>query len=347
MMCLRGSSSWWAVATLLGTLGCATLSGRLENAQRMSCQSALDEHAKLVAEQGYSAEPERQEYEVFIAGCMLQLGHHKPALELARKIEKPKLRGEALALTARAAAALGDVQQAQAALEALPSVGPVYPELFLQSVEFRKYATEEWFIAAALSAWSPSGRMGLDDYMGRLLRRHDETLVPLRVAAADSGREPGEWAVWIGTVKEGRLDREKDETRLVAEGLDVRRELVAVDRKLTKIEAKWSSFTLASGTIRNAGYGSAAVRTYGTGAGSGTLTPEYETDEVYEETFTPNGVKFVVEYPGLSEQVVQAATVAVVGRYAGRDADGLPRLRAIMVAARAEQQSRQRVHDDP
>ena len=134
---------------------------------------------------------------------------------------------------------------------------------------------------------------------------------------------------------------------MVAEGLDVRRELVAVDRKLTKIEAKWSSFTMASGTISNAGYGSAAVRTYGTGAGSGTLTPEYETDEVYEETFTPNGVKFVVEYPALSEQVVQAGTVAVVGRYAGRDADGLPRLRAIMVAARAEQQSRQRVHDDP
>jgi hypothetical protein len=319
----------------------------MENAQRMSCRSALDEHAKLVAEQGYSAEPERQEYEVFIAGCLLEHGQPKPALELASRIEKLKLRDQALALTARAAAALGDVQRAQAALDALPSTGPVSPELFLQAVEFRKYATEEWFVAAALSAWSPDGRMGLEDYLGRLMRRADEALVPLRVAAADAGREPGEWAVWIGNVREGRLDREKDETRLVAEGLDVRRALVAVDRKITKVEAKWSSFTMASGTIHSTGYGSASVRSYGTGSGSGTITPEYETDEVYEETFTPNGLKFVVEYPGLSERVVQAGTVAVVGRYAGRDADGLPRLRAIMVAARAEQQSRQRVHDDP
>lgn len=136
----------------------------METTQNMSCPAALEQHAKLAHEQGYAAEPGRQGYEVFIAECLLEVGQAQQALQLVKKVEAPAQRRRALALTARASAALGDVAGAQAALEALPSVGPVFPEFFLQSVEFRKYATEEWLITAAVSAWSPEGRLSLEEW---------------------------------------------------------------------------------------------------------------------------------------------------------------------------------------
>ena len=316
----------------------------MQTAQNMSCPAALERHAKLAHEQGYAAEPGRQGYEAFIAGCLLEAGQAQQALALARKLDEPAERRRALALTARASAALGDVAGAQAALDALPSVGPVFPELFLQSVEFRKYATEEWFIAAALEAWSPEGRLSLEEYVSRIVMRGNAELVPLRVAAADVARKPGDWAVWIGNVRNGQLDRAQNQTLLRAEGLDVRRNLVAVDRKVTKVTSKWSGFSSSSGSWSASG-SSGTFRGNAANWGTGVSTPEYQTDEIYEEVFTPNGVEFLVEFPGINEQVVQAGTIAVVGRYAGHNAAGVPRLRAVLVAARPEQETRERLEE--
>ena len=317
----------------------------MRTAQDMSCRDALEEHTKLVHEQGYAAEPGRQAYEAFMAGCLLEAGQPQQALALASHLDEPAERPRALALTARASAALGDAAAAQAALEALPSVGRVSPELFLQSVEFRKYATEEWFIAAALAAWSPEGRLTLEEYVGRILARGNTELLSLRVAAADAERQSGEWAVWMGNVRNAHLDGEQNQTLLRAEGLDVRRSLVAVDRRVTKVNSTWSTFSSSSGTWQTAGK-SGTFSGSSAGWGKGVSTPEYETDQVYEEAFTPNGIEFVVELPGLDTQVVEAGTIAVVGRFAGRNAGGLPRLHAVMVAARAEQRTRERLDEE-
>jgi hypothetical protein len=180
--------------------------------------------------------------------------------------------------------------------------------------------------------------------VGRIVGRGNAELVTLRVAAADADRKPGEWAVWTGNVRNGQLDREQNQTVLRAEGLDVRRNLVAVDRKVTKVTSKWSGFSLSSGSVRTPSSPGSSSTFSGNSSswGSGVSTPEYQTDEIYEEAFTPNGVEFVVEFPGINEQVVQAGTIAVVGRYVGHNAGGVPRLRAVLVASRAEQQTRER-----
>ena len=346
MLILRGWSGQCGALTLVGALGCTSLGGRLERAHEVGCREALEQHPKLTREQGYASEPKRPEYEVFIASCWLETGHAQQALHLTQKLDQREVRSRALALRARAAAALGDLNEAQSALEALEQTGPVEPELFTQSPEFRKYATEDWFVAAALSGWSPDGQVGLEQYLRRVIERGDATLLPLRVAAADAGRGPGQWAVWMGKVSQARLDREADTTLLKAEGLDVQRELVAVDRKVKSVRSSWQTFSRFWGTARKSGPSSASFSGFQTTSITGDTRPEYETEEIYEERFSPNGVAFAIEYPKADERVVQASTVAVVGRYLGRDPNGLPRLRALMVAARAEQQTRERVEGD-
>jgi hypothetical protein len=243
---------------------------------------------------------------------------------------------------------LGDVARAEQELLALLSVRRVQPEYFLQSVEFRRYATDEWLVRAAMSAWVPDGKLSLDEYLSRLLGRRNLQALALRIAAADAARRPGEWAVWTGIVRSSRLDRERSETVLVAEGLDVHRELKTVDRRVKRVTTKWSGVAFHSGTITGGGPGRSASYTGSSiSFGQATSTPEYDTNEVYEESFSPNGLKFVIEYPEVNEEIAQAGTVAVVGQYAGRDAEGVPRLRALLIAQRAERVSRESVDEKP
>lgn len=322
------------IVAVTALAACTSIGGRLQNAQRLGCHDAVAKHEQLTREPGYENAEQRPDYEIYIANCMLQQGQAKPALELASRIQAPMARAHALELEARAAAALGDVRHAQAALDTLVSMSPPYPELFMESLEFKKYSAEDWFVAEALSAWSPGDKTTLEAYVDKLLWRGHVALLPLRVAAADTSREPGEWVVWAGKVHDAHLDQAKNETSLTAEGLDVRRELVGLDRKVTQV--KWTAF---STRVPFAFRPTTVTR--------GTSTPEYQTDEIYEETFTPNGVKFVIELPVASERVVEAGTVQAVGRYVGRTADGVPRLRALMVAAREEQSTRERVEGAP
>ena len=239
------------------------------------------------------------------------------ALALAERWSSEN-RVEQLKVRARATARLGRHRDARTALEALGASGGFDPtHYFPEAPEFAAYAGEEWFIASAIRAWSRGPSVDLETFATALARAGRWQLLPLAVAVADPGRKPGEWAVWLGVVRQATLERDTNETLLFVEGADldiknnVSREVESVEGRASWVDPlhRWES------------------------------VPKYRTETTRSVELLPNGKKFVVRYPGLHEDLVTMSAVVAFGRYAGVSGEGAPLLEASVVVERMKRQS--------
>jgi hypothetical protein len=121
-------------------------------------------------------------------------------------------------------------------------------------------------------------------------------------------------AVWTGLVRDARIDRDKGETVLFADGVDVQRDIRAIDRKVDSV----------TGEVKPEPFGRFHVE----------AKPTYTTERTYADTLVPTGRAFVVRYPRANEAIVAMHAVTAFGRYDGRASDGRPVLKALVVFER-------------
>ncbi|HSO00409.1 MAG TPA: hypothetical protein VLS89_19085, partial [Candidatus Nanopelagicales bacterium] len=229
--------------TLLGA-GCVSLNQRLRllGAQNTPCGELLAGHPALVAEEGYAKEPQplRENYEGRVAHCHLVSGDHDAALELAARWSDDF--DEKLRITAIAAARRGDEGACQAALQRFSSrssrdVGDI-GRFLLETRSFQPFRSRDWFVDLAIRAWAAEPTMDLDEFVSALVRAGGPRLVTLHLATADADLRPGGWALWVGVARGSRIDRENNQTLVYAEGVDITRELVAIDKDITSLEVE-------------------------------------------------------------------------------------------------------------
>jgi hypothetical protein len=146
-------------------------------------------------------------------------------------------------------------------------------------------------------------------------------LLTLKVAAADSERPAGDWALWLGIVHGGKLDRDNQRTLLFAEGADVERHLEIVEQHVERVES--------------------TAQYHGWGYATGRATPVYSPEErTYAERFTPNGQRFVIRFEGIDERLLEAPVLDVLGRFAGHDvSDGAPIIDAVLAQVKKPQET--------
>lgn len=319
------------LAMASGVVACASTQTRLSKAPHQSCVEALGEYPELSHRPDYGSLVERRRYEAFIAGCMVDAHRAEEALRLVDGLRQPVLRPQVLRVVARASATLGKDDDVHAALDELATFGPITSTEFWADEVFRPYRANDWFIFDALTTWSPDAELPLERYVERLVRHADEDLLPLQVAVADPQQGAGPWAVWMGRIREARIDRAANTTSLVVEGVDVKRQLIHVDRELVKLKWHASSWNFVRSGSFGGGRTIDAER-----EGEATFDPKYDVTETYMESFNPNGLEFVIEFPQASADLVQALTIQAIGRYGGRDPSGKPVLKASLVAKRTE-----------
>lgn len=303
--------------TILLGAGCATLNQRLLDAQKAPCGQLLEDHPELVADEGYPGEPRalREQHEGRVAYCHLDSGDRDAALELATRWSDDfdgKHR-----VTAIAAAQRGDESTCQAALQRFSSLkSRDAGRFFVDTPAFQRFRSRDWFVDLAARAWTGEQYIEIDRLVAALVRAGGPTLVPLHLAAADAGLRPGGWAFWIGVARGSRIDREGNQTVVYAEGVDITKQLVAIDKELESLEVKAEPGS------------SIFSRRY-------ELDPTYRKRRLYIEAFKPNGHRFIVKYPQVRERLVSMPVVMAFGRYAGREGDeGPPVLDALVVGAR-------------
>jgi hypothetical protein len=279
----------------------------------------LHDHESIIADDDYAevSRPSREAYEIEVAYCQLEDRAAERALALAERWSSEN-QVEQLKVRARANARLGRHREARAALEALGESGGFDPtHYFPEAPEFAAYAGEEWFIATAIRAWSRGPGGDLEKFVTALARSGRWQLLPLAVAVADPTREPGQWAVWLGLVRQAVLERDTNQTLLFVEGADVdvkhnvSREVESVEGRASWYDPlhRWES------------------------------TPKYRTETTRSVELVPNGKRFVVRYAGLHEDLVRMGAVVAFGRYAGVSGEGAPLLQASVVVERVRQQT--------
>ncbi len=323
-------------------LACASTQSRVSDAHYLPCADALEQYPGLSRKLDYASLTERPRYEAFIASCMVDAHRPREALQLLDHVHNAVLRPQVLQVTARASATLGNEKDAHAALDELATYGPETSTDFWADNAFQPYRAQDWFILDAIETWSPSAELSLDRYVERLLRHADQDLLPLRVAARDPQQGAGPWAVWTGKIRDAHIDRATNKTILLAEGIDVDHKLIRVDRNLVELDWRESSW----GFVRSGSFGGGKTRSLDA-SGHASFAPKYDTTETYQESFTPNGLEFVVEFPEASAELVQAITIQAVGHFVGHDEAGKAHLAALVVAHRTEARSRVNLGTEP
>ncbi len=301
------------LTAVLGIVACSCASTREEmtEARHQPCEDVLTRYLRISADADYASYPKgvRIAYETTVASCYLDRRRPEKAVALARSWGDEQ-RAETLRVEARADAQLDKKADCRAALERYVKEPDADPYFFTEEPEFRNYAAEDWYIGTAIDAWSRTKMPAMERYAARLLHLGGANLLSLEVAAADPHRRTGEWALWLGAVRESRLDRASGQTYLSAVGLDVK-QVAHVDRKV------------------------ASVKYEGTWSGGIKGTPTYDETESYQEVFVPNGRSFIVKYPKVSEKLVGMKTILALGHYAGREGEeGIPVLSALLVMER-------------
>jgi hypothetical protein len=302
-----------AAVSLALFLGCGGVQRQMREASSIPCATVLARHPSIAADPSYVTQPrfERESYEIKVAECAISRGKPQLAIELAKgwssEVELTRAK-----ITARAQAAMGDEAATRITLEGLAGDGRLDAGFFTETEELQRFAGSEWFLRLALAVWTVRKQPPIEVFGPRLVHNAGEKLLSLSVASADPTRAPGEWVMWTGVVHDARLDREGDRTLLSAEGIDVKEQLVEVDRSLQSMEVQPHFF--------------------GRGA---TVDPTYKTDRTYEEVFVPNGRNFFVTVPHVSEKLVGLHAITAFGRYRGRDGgNGAPVIEAIAVIER-------------
>lgn len=165
----------------------------------MSCRGVLADHEQVLGDVGYSEQPRsaREAYEREVAYCLVEEGEPTEALALTGRwregAEKDKRQVEA-----RAYAQLGQEARAREALEALMEQPILEPRFFLEAPEFRQYASQGWFIALAIHAWTKGRNVGdLSTFVRKIASRGEKQLLPLSVAVADHERPPGDLVLCV------------------------------------------------------------------------------------------------------------------------------------------------------
>jgi hypothetical protein len=289
---------------------CASFEGRLLKAEYQTCPQVLADYPMLSRDPSYREQLDhvRHRYESDVAKCYLVERKPEKALALAGTWGE-EYRLSSLEVTARAHAQLDKEAEARAALESLARRIEVNPEFFLEPPEFRNYVRRDWFVLLALDVWSRKREEWLETFARKFARVRGEGLLSLPVAAADAQRAPGEWALWLGVVRKGQINRAGGETLLLVEGLDIE------NGRLTRERVR--ALRVEDGEVR----------------------PEYESQQTQYESFVPNGQLFWVQFPGVNEGLVGMSTVLAFGRYLGRSGEeNLPTLRASVVTKRTPKQ---------
>ncbi len=295
------------LGSVLAIVACGGVERRMHDARDGYCGKRLEQHVEISKDEHYMevGVGVREAYEKGIAECYLDRKQPDAAVSLARRWVGNRI--DQLKIVARASAAAGKVDDVRVALQAIAKDREGDPEWFLETPELQPLAAQPWFREVALDAWSHWPQIPLESYAGRLVQVSGHELLPLRVAAADPDRAPGDYAVWTGVVRDARIDRVKQETVLTAEGVDVRSELQTIDRRVESVRRR----------------------------SSGEVVPSYSTEKTYAERFVPNGRRFVIRYPAVSERLTRMEVVVAFGRYSGRlDPGGEPVLTAWTVADR-------------
>lgn len=288
------------------SVACTSLRDRMADVRSRPCDDVLIEYSQLSTDPQYKRESQglREEYELNVASCYLERRRPEKAVELSKgwtdDVSKTKI-------AARAHAQLGREQECRSALATLAQSPRASSEFFTDWPEFKVYSATDWFIGYAIDAWARSQTPPIEQYMRSLTGRGGSGLLSLNVAAADSQRPAGDWAVWTGMVRSGNIDRDAQQTILVAEGVDVKEEMSRAD--LTAKRNAWGDVNIST------------------------------TNERYADVFVPNGRVFVVKYPKVRESLVNMKTIVAVGHYSGRTGDhNVPELSAVLVMERSAQE---------
>jgi hypothetical protein len=274
----------------LASIACTSVEAKVADPSDLACPYLLAEHTEISTTPEYSKllPIQRSNYEVKVAACYLEEREATHALDLALGAEPGIERNMVLA---RAQAALNDVSGCRATLETIARVGGS-AHYFADSPEFNHVAQSDWFPRLALQAWQREDWEDLDDYVVQILRKGGHRPLPLRVAAADSARQPGEWVMWNAVVRDVRLLHEQSTTMVVAEGIEIKTTQIMRDRKVDKVEHGWGS--------------SRAV---------------YSVEDRFAEEFVPIGKQFLVKLGHLDEDLASMNHIFVLGKYAGREGD--------------------------
>lgn len=300
-------------ALAMASSGCKSYATTVHEAREQSCPDVVAHLDAVVHDARYAEVPAgaRQAYERRVAECDLTLKKYEDAVQLARTWPDTysDQRDE---VVARGEAALGHEAETRAALESYVGWAHSTPDFLTDSTELARYASEEWFVNLGVALWKSGSHDPPLDVFARHFLRH-ATLPSLDVILADPAREPGEWIVWLGHVDDARLDRDKDQTLLASEGVDVREEVLDVDHEVRQMSAHRKALS-----------------------GEVVMTVQSEaTTRTYREVFAPNGRKFFVRYPKVSERLAGLREIVVLGRYEGRDGgDGPPVVQALAVVER-------------
>jgi hypothetical protein len=292
------------LAVACSLVACTSFRDKLENVNGRPCDDVLFEYSKLSVDPQYKQESRglREQYEMTVASCYLERRRPEKAVDLSKAwtddVAKTKI-------AARAHAQLGQEQECRAAIAALAA--HTSTDFFTDWPEFKPYSSTDWFIGYAIDAWARSQTPPLEQFVRQLAGRGGGGLLPLNVAAADAQRPAGDWAVWTGMVRSGNIDRDAQQTILVAEGVDVQEELSGADVAVKRSD--WGEVQLT------------------------------RTNERYSDVFVPNGRVFIVKYPKVREQLVNMKTIVAVGRYSGRTSEkNVPELSALLVMERSSRE---------
>lgn len=287
--------------------GCRSTGSQVRAAKSETCATVLRGHASLAGDAEYSKQlPEViLAYEQRVASCEIEVGDPARAIALASSWSVSQAVEQA-EVTARASARSGDDERARDALERLSLMRGARAAVFAGAPELRRFAGRDWFVRAALRAWSRDRRDKLDVFFAHVAGVRVSELLSLSVASADPGRAPGAWGIWSGVVRESRLDRERRVTTLFAEGIDTYE--LRIDERVRL----------------SAGKGDKRAS-----------TPDIDIRGRAGEQLAPNGRKFVVEVNEIQASLAELRTFIAVGKLAGRtDSEDRPVLEGFLVVDR-------------
>ncbi|HEX2879638.1 MAG TPA: hypothetical protein VHO25_08870 [Polyangiaceae bacterium] len=287
------ASKWGSLGIVAcGVLGtaCMSVDAKVADPSDLRCHDLIAEYQEISKTPEYAEvyPIQRSNYEVRVAECHLEQGDSKTALNLALGAQATVGRDMVLA---RAQAALDDVEGCHSTLKAVIGAG-VRSQYFIDSPEFSRVARFDWFLPLALLAWQREGAPDPEYYVEAVLRRGRHRPLPLRVAAADTARAPGEWVMWNGIIRDVRILHEQSVTMIVAEGVDIKTFQVMRDRRVEKVTHGWAS-----------------------------SRPTYSVEDRFEEEFIPMGKEFLVRVGRVDETLASMTHIFVLGKYAGREGE--------------------------
>lgn len=312
----------FSISSIALTLtGCQSTASRVKHYRDPSCIDLVLRYDETAAAPDYKAvsEPTRFDYEERVAFCDLSLNRpdHAAAVATSWPASMVVPRTQILA---RAAAKVGDDASARKQLEALAEQRGTTPNHFLDPMEFRKYAGEDWFVTAAFRAWGRHrDSIAPEDLAAKVLGVRKEDLLTLGRASADPTEKVGSWAVWTGEVKDAKLNRDAGLTLIEAGGVDAAQRLTVFDRKLVKVETQQRRVSVGRSVWEG--------------------TPTYDTEETYEEEFVANGKAFIARVRGIDEKLLDASYVVAIGRYVASPEGGPALLDALVIVPRSSRKT--------